>query len=518
GYGRGTAALDARIYSIRLAHGDHTALAEYAQWLSQLQPDNIPQGDLAAVFELMWKHPDDPAIRKAADAMFAGADSFWHPDKEHGVAQMINTPMLGFQSFRAQVFKGLDDPTVIGFARNWPGNPNIEVHLNDQGEDGNAQNSPPKTEVRVCDYYAGQLAVVETFPAFQFDWPVPKREAAIAACKAMLKQYGDAYRFYAAGAQSEMNRGNNDHTRPAFSRLDHPATPREVAEGRAIFSLTGKVRVWPMPALPLYADRPASKEDPAQGYQTDENGKSTQVTTYTTEGHVWQAEEVLAGGKWERYYGFVGRHQIEKVPATEINFPPGGVQAWTKITPFFEGAVFVPDAQGMRSMVGLGSYAVTGANVPLKIVFRAHNSNGLDRALPPELTVPPGAKKTLPPAITLKLSYTEKIAPNIARADALPPQHEFFWLSVSPPFDYGEWTELQPDKEVAVSNGKTPGPLVGAASATPVLQIDLRDFFDMTKPGTYRLQVVFGAYGLTPEQMQYRPPIQLTFTVLDQTK
>jgi hypothetical protein len=36
------------------------------------------------------------------------------------------------------------------------------------------------------------------------------------------------------------------------------------------------------------------------------------------EGQIWQAEEVLKGDKWVRYYGFIGPHTMAKVPAVEI--------------------------------------------------------------------------------------------------------------------------------------------------------------------------------------------------------
>ena len=39
-----------------------------------------------------------------------------------------------------------------------------------------------------------------------------------------------------------------------------------------------------------------------------------------TEGKVFQAEEVLVDGRWERFCGFVGPYHLAKVPATEIKF------------------------------------------------------------------------------------------------------------------------------------------------------------------------------------------------------
>jgi hypothetical protein len=42
------------------------------------------------------------------------------------------------------------------------------------------------------------------------------------------------------------------------------------------------------------------------------------MIVYAQEGLVWQAEEDFEGGKWKRYYGFVGKHVIAQVPAEDI--------------------------------------------------------------------------------------------------------------------------------------------------------------------------------------------------------
>ena len=49
-------------------------------------------------------------------------------------------------------------------------------------------------------------------------------------------------------------------------------------------------------------------------------GQKEGPTEYDRAGYIWQAEEVLIDGKWQRYYGFVGNHTIAKVPAEEVEF------------------------------------------------------------------------------------------------------------------------------------------------------------------------------------------------------
>ena len=47
------------------------------------------------------------------------------------------------------------------------------------------------------------------------------------------------------------------------------------------------------------------------------------MVSYNRRGAIWQAEETFVNGRWERFFGFVGRYQLEKVPATELEFPLG---------------------------------------------------------------------------------------------------------------------------------------------------------------------------------------------------
>ena len=39
---------------------------------------------------------------------------------------------------------------------------------------------------------------------------------------------------------------------------------------------------------------------------------------YETDGYVCQAEELLVGGRWKRYFGFVSKHGAAVVPASQV--------------------------------------------------------------------------------------------------------------------------------------------------------------------------------------------------------
>ncbi|HWB58455.1 MAG TPA: hypothetical protein VG733_03145, partial [Chthoniobacteraceae bacterium] len=512
-----TSKIDAGIFQKRLDAGDATALDEYAAWISSFPPDLSPNPEVVGtgapvplrfygdVFAIMGRHPDAPSIQKAVQKMFGGKDAPWRVRNQYGVVHLLNSPMLGFALVRGQALLGLGDTKVIGEAKRWP-NGNIGTRMFDQDPQRNPPLNPPGIEIRVCDYYASQIAGAEVFQAFELDWPMEKRDAAIAADKALLKQYGDAFGFHASPALGRIagSRAPFDSEQPWFEKLDHPATAQDVAQGRAIFSLGGNARPWPMPAYPLYANRSASKQDPANATQPQNDG------------FVWQAEEVMENGKWERYYGFTGRHQIEKVPASEITFPAGAPWTWRPVTEFFDSTIDLPETKALRR-AAYSSY-VGDTDSPLVVAFKAHNRSGLDQQLPSPLALPANAAKTLPPGIILHLEYSAKINPDVANPP--PVQEDFlFGSGGKPPFDYGTWSELPMKKEIAAGDGKAPGPTVPAGCDVTLLQADLRDYFDMSRPGSYRLKAKFQVPGANPpDSKNYQPEGMVFFTILDKTK
>ena len=103
--------------------------------------------------------------------------------------------------------------------------------------------------------------------------------------------------------------------------ISQGATRDEARRGLAIFSLEGegKVRVPNLPRMPIKARWTTLDDYPraAQYYDTKTRKSGIRIT-YDQGGFVWQAEEVSKGGRWERYYGFVGRYVVAKVPAAEI--------------------------------------------------------------------------------------------------------------------------------------------------------------------------------------------------------
>ena len=323
-----------RLYEKRLELGDPDALAGYADFLPDLTPYGAERGD---EFRLLWRHPDDPAIVRAAEKMF-GASSSWVPFSKRGnvdLKGLSRMPLVAVPAFRKELERGLGDTSADG-----------QVTLAENGDlhdgpgrlerfnplDPLAPAGGSKVDYRLCDDYARQLSFLDGFPECELYWPIADRDRAVAACRAFLDRYADNFRY----RPEDKDEDTSYYAAPAhlhFQVLDHPATDEDVRLGRAIFSLPAPARLCCLPGMPVQADRPGRPMDPHK--VTDETGRVNLRSN--PRGCVWQAEETLVDGMWERFYGFVGRYQIEKVPAAEIEFPIGHLVA--DITPQISGDI-----------------------------------------------------------------------------------------------------------------------------------------------------------------------------------
>jgi hypothetical protein len=279
-----------------------------------------------------------------------------------------------------------------------------------------------------------------------------------------------------------------------FPKLDHPATPDDVKQGRAIFSLSGNARLLHLPDFPIEAWCPNRKMDAHPASVSYPDGTSKDITDYVTEGRAWQAEEILVDGKQERYYGFVGRYQLGKVPAAEIRFSYQGADG--NVTKEISGTIEGPQdyVQGQLNF-SFATHDFAQLGFPLPVKVKISNGSGLDQLVPPALMLPPDANKALPQGMSLSLSYSEKLPPKV-------------WRFSEPPVDYGSWQDVPLRKEVHMAASATPGPALIPTQDFTVLDIDLRDFFDMSRPGTYRLKALFHVPGLAPSQSN-----EITFSI-----
>jgi hypothetical protein len=289
------------------------------------------------------------------------------------------------------------------------------------------------------------------FPDFQLYWPESKRDDTIARCRQFLRQFGGDYQGPHDDSYAELIVGP-DFNVAQFSipPLGHPATPKDVQAGRALFSLHGKTRFWKMPSLPM--------------------------------GPVWQAEEIFEHGAWKRYYGIVADGRPVKVPAAEMDFSEPVSSA--AVTKEINGKISRPPGRQLRTPINfmgvIENLLRVGEPVPVTISIRNHN--GLDQKVPGSLMIPPGAAKTLPSGITLSATYSPNVPPTFRRFS-------------QPPFDYGTFRPLPLRNDVTVSREKIDGPMLHPTEELPILNFDLGDFFDISRPGTYEIKAVFQVPG-----------------------
>jgi hypothetical protein len=504
-----TLQIEVLIYQKRLQLGDPRALQEYANWLVAIDPKEWNYFLLGDPFQIMWHYPNDPIIRQAAEKIFASNASPWVPlTNFENLGSLLTKPLIGVAAFRQEALRGLGDTTPAGTAKIYDnGNGSFLINRYSQDDslpspsgDPLAPKAGSVVPFRLCDYYAYELSRLDGFPKIGLYWPQAQRDAAVAACKAVLVQYGDAFQSRPQDPYDDpvYDSGLNQ-THISFPKLDHPATIEDVKKGRAIFSLLGTTRICHLPDFPIEAWRPKRKEDPHPASIYYPDGISKFITDYVTEGRVWQAEEVLVDGKWERYYGFVGRYQLEKVPAAEIRFAYQGADG--NVTKEISGTIEGPrDYVQGRLSLSYATHNFAQLNSPLPVKVKISNGSGLDQVVPEALMLPPGAKTALPQGISLSLLYSEKIPPKVVSFS-------------EPPFNYGSWQNVSLRKEVQTDAGETPGPTLVPTQDFTVLNVDLRDYFDMSRPGTYRLKALFHVPG-QPENKSN----EITFSVTDRSQ
>ncbi|HSI85840.1 MAG: hypothetical protein ACAI35_28285 [Candidatus Methylacidiphilales bacterium] len=203
---------------------------------------------------------------------------------------------------------------------------------------------------------------------------------------------------------------------------------------------------------------------------------------YDTVGVVFQAEEVEEQkGVWKRYYGFVSAHRIARVPAEEIEFPlfperlkrngedPNG----GKLTHGF--GCIMPTPGRSNAKAGYITFTKLGVGHPLPFHVIIRNCRGVAQTLPGALLQPPGDARSLPPGVRLVLEFS----PMTGR-----PQH---------PSGIADWQAVPLRQEARVVGARPTGKALAPQEETPVISGDLGDFFDISRPGHYRLQAFINA-------------------------
>jgi hypothetical protein len=450
----------------RAEAGDRKALDEYAEWAKTLMPDTAGDSLSFLAFAPMSRYPDHPAIAKAAEWLFGNKASPWvpllreHPNERSnapGTELLTLTRLLAVPAFRKAVLKELANQSGEGKVE-IDRNGNLSIHLDKvYGLTGNVRPGNPQIPAegiegtfRVCDLVAWMIGEDwESAPRCELYWPQAKRDAAVAACTEFLKRYGD-----------RLGRSRDEIS---FPRLDGPASADQVRKGLTIFSLAsqGEVRVVKLPAGPLPARWATLKDHPRETTEVDsQTGRKMKRIEYQQDGKVWQAEEVWRGGEWRRYFGFAGVNHLERVPAEEIEFPAVDGLFRARLTDGLDGRL-----EGLAKLVDPELEGVPRLPAGTAPTFALHlrNRGGLDAKV-----------SALEGKVRLRAWYSPE---RVSRQGVLVPTAE----------REAEWIELKPKaKALKLEADRKLGP----AEEYRAVTFDLRDWFEINRPGFYRVRMV----------------------------
>jgi hypothetical protein len=471
------------LYFKRFELGDARARQDYAAWVTTVRPEQVEQFS-RYLFDPLWKFPDDPDLKAAAERLFQDEKSPWvfqvkrAAGSSEAFRSLLPTPLVSVAAFRHLVLEGLADRSRAGtITRTEDGGMRVQSDYSRLSGPQPPKNDPlllkpgAETTFRRCDVYAQDMSWLSGAPHCELYWPEANRDQAVAACAAFLTQYGDRF-GPSPFTNSPLITSWREMTFPA---LDHPATAEDVKRGLAIFSLAneGQVRQWPMPSHPLAARWLTFKEHPYEIQRRDpKSDRMETVTLYDQGGLVWQAEEVCKDGNWERYYGFVRQHFLIKVPAREVEFTAGYL--WAELSRQLDCLVSPPrvsekeQADAERLEVGK----------PLQVRIQLRNRAGLNQTVP---AVYYRAASDQGPAlhagIELHLSRDAEPTKGSRRNRGRQPEEK-------------QWIELTPKRNAHFQSN------VGEQILSPTEEVifpllDLNDWFDIREPGSYRVQVSF---------------------------
>jgi hypothetical protein len=469
---QGLASSLAKFTRIRVGLGDLDALDEYAAWLRTTTPKMLQYATFPALQPLV-DHPDHPALASAARWLFNDPKSPWVPllpeargERAPHFPNHFGSPLVVVAGFREGVLAGLADRTPLGTVERGE-NRSIQRKIRDLPTANLGATNLDLEGVavgvgypfRYCDYLASNLSGLEGCPRCDLFWPEARRDQAVAACVAFLKRFGPSFTAEAPAGTRDFP-GPKAHLR--FPVLGKPATPEDVASARAIFSLEGQgeARLASLPGLPQKARWVTLKDRPVDRIYQD----GVTRREFDTEGTVWQAEEVRKGDGWERSYGFVGHHVVARAPASEIEFA-GGFSPWGNL------------AGGLDARTEPAEPRPTGYEPgrPILVLIHIRNRLGVARSSPTEFvrTAPDGK-----PALRNGVKFS------LWRSTARGPRSG---MNQVYPID-----AIEPKRDAHFDPGEASRPLV-PLEAFEAMRLDLNDWFDLTKPGRYRLRVTFAA-------------------------
>ena len=458
--------------------GDSQALSEYAQWLRAADAqklDKLAQMYGAFFLSPVWSYPDDPAMVSLSQWLFEDPKSPWStgpggidPD---WIATSVHNPLESIPAFRALILQGLRNKKVVGSVEVTPTNIMVQYHYGN----GDSNNDPDavvgtKQPVRLCDYIASRISRYQGAPRFETYWPESRRDSVIEDSIAFLKHYGNQL-SYKTKSDDSMGYPSFPDDLPHFPVLDHPATNEEAAAGSAIFSLEGKGerRVFKLPSYPFRANWITLKDRRIVQHGQRADGTTTDSITYPQEGLIWQAEEVLLDGKWQRYFGYSGCGHIAAVPGDQIEFVSAD-----GFDPMGDSWGFSVNLHGDDDFTWDRPLPDVKPGQPIPLTVGIKNLRGNDRPLPAGSPAA-GTISCQNADIKLTVSFTPH------------PRKETFTF---PPNPGVKWNILVPKTPVSLEVLQLPS-VIAPLDGKPYLRLDLAKWYDFKAPGTYRVEFQF---------------------------
>jgi len=454
----------------RIRGEDPQAASDYAAWLLGSEPTSM-SSNIVTMLEPLWRYPGDRTLAAAAEKLFNDPASAWanlwlgkgllfaHPGS-------VNSPLLGVPAFRRHVLTALADQTVAGKLNHDPKSwTRVELSKDfTVGYTIEDKNQPAITDqpVRVCDLYAMKLAEVQGMPAFKLEWLEAERDRVIADATERLRKFGERYGFDPALPKEFYGHWDYE-ARMIFPRLEQPATEENVRQGRAIIALPADAqrRVMPLPAVPLAGKWVTWQQYPYE--QQTYNGQTNKAEykhAYHQEVTVWQAEEMLVDGKWQRFYGAVGPHELMRIPAAEIELSFVGEDRWGELSNGFDCQAVIREGHNIA------------ANAPLTLDISLRNRRGIDQHGPSTFNLPfDDGRPSLRPGMAIHL----------------------FFAPPTPDGRYPEkWDEL-PSKAAEGAGWRVneAWKKLGPAESYLAVSLDLAKCFDLSRAGQYYCYVSF---------------------------